>query len=231
MFGPLISAAAAGCCCARSVAERGHPSPAEHASVRLPRSADALSGWVCLVSAHLWRPTRQQTHWVNGIFSGGVGTYIKGRRCREARCLVLLLARMAQAALGRAAAGCLPLRRLRPRCLGQRPRPGRHIRPRRIHPQLALEPSNCRAPCAAHDNQAHREKGSRAPDDFDGGRVERCRDCGVDGCRSRQDPLGRRTGGGFQNPPRPPSNRCGLSRVAPRIKFLEFNWCLDDSRT
>ncbi len=106
-----------------------------------------------------------------------------------------------------------------------------HIRPRRIHPQLALEPSNCRAPCAAHDNQAHREKGSRAPDDFDGGRVERCRDCGVDGCRSRQDPLGRRTGGGFQNPPRPPSNRCGLSRVAPRIKFLEFNWCLDDSRT
>ena len=39
-----------------------------------------------------------------------------------------------------------------------------HIKPRRTHPQLALELGNLRTLCADHDNQSHREKGTGAAD-------------------------------------------------------------------
>lgn len=35
-----------------------------------------------------------------------------------------------------------------------------HIKPRRTHPQLALDLNNVRTLCPQHDNQGHREKGS-----------------------------------------------------------------------
>jgi 5-methylcytosine-specific restriction endonuclease McrA len=35
-----------------------------------------------------------------------------------------------------------------------------HIKPLRIHPELALSLANLRSLCANHDNQRHREKGS-----------------------------------------------------------------------
>ena len=37
-----------------------------------------------------------------------------------------------------------------------------HIKSYRTHPELALMLSNLRTLCPAHDNQSHREKGSRA---------------------------------------------------------------------
>jgi 5-methylcytosine-specific restriction endonuclease McrA len=53
-----------------------------------------------------------------------------------------------------------------------------HIFPRRTHPHLALDLANLRTLCAAHDNQAHREKGAGG-----GSRVERFAPigCGADG--------------------------------------------------
>lgn len=44
-----------------------------------------------------------------------------------------------------------------------------HIKPRKTHPHLELEMSNCRTLCAAHDNQAHREKRAHSS----GARIER----------------------------------------------------------
>jgi uncharacterized protein (TIGR02646 family) len=37
-----------------------------------------------------------------------------------------------------------------------------HIKPRKTHPELALDPSNLRTLCSDHDNQSHREKASGA---------------------------------------------------------------------
>src|SRR5690348_1176957 len=53
-----------------------------------------------------------------------------------------------------------------------------HIKTRKERPDLALELSNLRTLCASCDNQAHREKGSGAPQ-----REERFvpRGCGADG--------------------------------------------------
>ena len=44
-----------------------------------------------------------------------------------------------------------------------------HILPMKSHPHLALDATNLRTLCAAHDNQAHREK----PSGGKGGRIER----------------------------------------------------------
>jgi 5-methylcytosine-specific restriction protein A len=48
-----------------------------------------------------------------------------------------------------------------------------HILPRKTHPHLELDEANCRTLCAAHDNQSHREKGSRRVTLGAHGRVER----------------------------------------------------------
>jgi 5-methylcytosine-specific restriction endonuclease McrA len=56
-----------------------------------------------------------------------------------------------------------------------------HILPRKSHPHLELDPSNCRTLCTTHDNQAHREKRTRVRIGANG-RIERFNTAvGVDG--------------------------------------------------
>jgi hypothetical protein len=105
-------------------------------------------------------------------------TRVRGRRRREARRPVLLLARTAQAALDRVAAGWLPLRRLRPRRLSQGRLAGRPCQ------VASYAPTPCSSPaivalCAAHGTITRGTgRRARAPAPA---RLERFRGCGVDG--------------------------------------------------
>jgi 5-methylcytosine-specific restriction endonuclease McrA len=53
-----------------------------------------------------------------------------------------------------------------------------HIKPRRQHPRLALDPANCRTLCTRCDRQAHRERTARHP--YKGDRIERFTRYGTD---------------------------------------------------